>query len=282
MWIDYIRLLSRNLLNYLQFIHLRAAFNFAIQNYSQGPTVNHKRSDSSAPIMSSHPRQGMPGNPLSTEISSSHQDWQIALPKHFQLSPVHPPTSHLQFRHPELQPGPTVNHKRPDSSAPIMSSHSHQGMPGSSISTKSSSSPQGGIITIPQAPSSLETLPSALTNTSPPPLACPVSGCLLVLRGEMPHRYLKRHLKYPGLYGRVLEVGQANYVDIIKLVEDNKAEEERESRAAEFELRAKNMGMTDAKSVAQKVAIWEGMWVAKQKGDDIGVSTLYSASFGRL
>ena len=132
----------------------------------------------------------------------------------------------------------------------------------------------------------------------------------------MPHRYLKRHLKHPGLYGRTgdekeawlnyhkmeyeqllatlgstpshnnspkkaLEVYQANYVDIIKLVED-KAEEERESRAAEFELRAKNIGVTKAKFVAQKVAIWEGMWAAEQNGDDIGVSTLYSARFGGL
>ena len=67
---------------------------------------------------------------------------------------------------------------------------------------------------------------------------------------------------------------QANYVDIIKAVEDSKAERERQSRAAEFELRAKDMGITEAKLVAQKVAIWEGMWVAKQNGDEIGVSTL--------
>ena len=133
----------------------------------------------------------------------------------------------------------------------------------------------------------------------------------------MPNRYLKRHLKHPGLHGRtgdekevwlnlhkmeherllaalgstpshktsskeVLEVDQANYVDIVKLVEEDKAEEERESRAAEFELRAKNIGITEAKFVAQKVAIWEGMWAAEQNGDDIGVSTLYSAPFRRL
>ena len=80
----------------------------------------------------------------------------------------------------------------------------------------------------------------------------------------------------------VLEVGQANYTDIIKLVEGNKTEEERESRVAEFELRAKNIGVTEAKFVAQKVAIWEGMWAAKQNGDDIDVSTLCSSPFGRL
>ena len=70
-------------------------------------------------------------------------------------------------------------------------------------------------------------------------------------------------------------------MDIIKLVEDDKAEEERELRAAEFELRAKNIGITEAKFVAQKVAIWEGMWAAKQNGDDIDVGTLYSSPFGR-
>ena len=80
----------------------------------------------------------------------------------------------------------------------------------------------------------------------------------------------------------VLKADQADYVDITKLVEEDKAEEERESRAAEFELRAKNIGITEAKFVAQKVAIWEGMWAAEQNGDDIGVSTLYSAPFGRL
>ncbi|PUU84249.1 hypothetical protein B9Z19DRAFT_1118131 [Tuber borchii] len=198
-----------------------------------------------------------------------------------------------------------------------MLGHPHEGMPEGSVPTEiSSSSSKGKRIIIPQAPcssfDSLEALPSALADTSPPPLACPVSGCLLVLRGEMPHRYLKRHLKYPGLHGRtgdkkeawlnlhkmeherflaalgstpslntspkeVPEVGQANYADIIKLVEDDKAEEERESRAAEFELRAKNMGITEMKFVAQKVAIWEGIWADKQNGDDIGGWLQYDA-----
>ena len=80
----------------------------------------------------------------------------------------------------------------------------------------------------------------------------------------------------------VLEVDQANHVDIIKLVENGDTEQARESRATEFELRAQNMGITEAKFVAQKVAIWEGMWAAKQNGDDIGVSALYSALFGGL
>ena len=70
-------------------------------------------------------------------------------------------------------------------------------------------------------------------------------------------------------------------MDIIKLVEDGKAEEEKELRTGEFELRAKNIRITEAKFVAQKVAIWEGMWAAKQNGNDIDVSTLCSSPFGR-
>jgi len=44
-------------------------------------------------------------------------------------------------------------------------------------------------------------------------------------------------------------------------------------RTAEFEFRAKDMGITEDGLVAQKVAIWEGMRVAKESGDGIGVST---------
>ena len=68
---------------------------------------------------------------------------------------------------------------------------------------------------------------------------------------------------------------------MVKLVEDS-AEEERKLRAAEFESHARNMGITEPKFVAQKVAIWEGMSAAKQNGDDIGVSTVYSAPFRRF
>jgi len=62
-------------------------------------------------------------------------------------------------------------------------------------------------------------------------------------------------------------------VDEIKLAEDNEAEE-RNSRIAEFELRTRSMGITEDCFVAQKVAIWEGIWAAKQNGDDIGVSII--------
>ncbi|KAG0135473.1 hypothetical protein HOY82DRAFT_600269 [Tuber indicum] len=64
-------------------------------------------------------------------------------------------------------------------------------------------------------------------------------------------------------------VGPANGVGMIKLGEDSRAEEERKSRTAEFELRAKKMGITGEGSVAEKVAIWEGIWAAERTGSDI-------------
>ena len=36
------------------------------------------------------------------------------------------------------------------------------------------------------------------------------------------------------------------------------------------------MGITDEQVIAQKVAIWEGIWDAQQKNDSIRVSILYS------
>ena len=66
---------------------------------------------------------------------------------------------------------------------------------------------------------------------------------------------------------------------IVKLVEDSKTEEVRELRTAQFELRAKNLGIVGENLVAQKVAIWEGMRLAKQIGDDIGVSIPCSVLF---
>ena len=69
---------------------------------------------------------------------------------------------------------------------------------------------------------------------------------------------------------------------MIEAVEGDISEEGRKSRTAEFELHARSMGITDENLVAQKVAIWEGMWAAKQKGDSIGVSIFYSFPFCRL
>ncbi|KAG0135470.1 hypothetical protein HOY82DRAFT_600263 [Tuber indicum] len=54
-----------------------------------------------------------------------------------------------------------------------------------------------------------------------------------------------------------------------ELVEASRVEEERKSRAAEFELRARNMGITDERVVAEKVEILEGVWAAQQAGNEI-------------
>jgi len=48
-------------------------------------------------------------------------------------------------------------------------------------------------------------------------------------------------------------------------------------RAARFAPHARNMGITEEASVAQKVVIWEGMHAAQQSGDSIGVSAPYRA-----
>lgn len=59
-------------------------------------------------------------------------------------------------------------------------------------------------------------------------------------------------------------------------------EEERKSRIAGFESRAKSMGIIGEEAIAQKVAIWEGIWAAKQSGNEFEVSTLYSLPVRRL
>lgn len=53
-------------------------------------------------------------------------------------------------------------------------------------------------------------------------------------------------------------------------------------RTAEFELRARNIGITLEALIAKKVEILEGMFVAKQSDDSIGVSFLDSARIWRL
>ena len=130
-----------------------------------------------------------------------------------------------------------------------------------SIPTKTSSSGDRRIF--PRAPSSssdpLKTPPSSIpANTCPPGLVCPVPSCPLFLKGETHHRYLRRHLNHPGLYGRTGQekevwinlhkaeherllatlglalfhnpnpggAGHADRVNIIRLAEDNNADEE--------------------------------------------------------
>jgi len=77
--------------------------------------------------------------------------------------------------------------------------------------------------------------------------------------------------------------GKADHIDIAKPAEGNSPEEEqRKSRIAEFEWRARSLGITGEEAIAQKVAIWEGMWAAKQRGNETEVSTVYSVITSRL
>ena len=131
----------------------------------------------------------------------------------------------------------------------------------------------------------------------------------------MPHGYLWRHLKRPGAHGRTGEE-KATWENLHKIEHDrllatrgmtplsanslqstnefnivtpaqrrreaNKARSRKMLRTAGFEQRARNMGIMEKALVAQKVAIWEGMWATKQNGDNIRVSIRYSALFWRL
>ncbi|PUU83364.1 hypothetical protein B9Z19DRAFT_1119436 [Tuber borchii] len=179
-----------------------------------------------------------------------------------------------------------------------MANNSYEGVPGRYLSryTSSSSEDENGI---PQNPTpSLngsrtlhDTSPS---NPGPPTLACPVLGCSLVFKGEMPHGYLWRHLKRPGAHGRTgeekaiwenLHKIEHNRLLAIRVTpaqrrrEANKARSRKMLRSAGFEQRARNMGITEKALVAQKVAIWEGIWATKQNGDNIRVSILYPTLF---
>lgn len=61
--------------------------------------------------------------------------------------------------------------------------------------------------------------------------------------------------------------------------EANTANAQKILRTANFELRAMNMGITEKELIAQKVAIWEGMYAAEQSGDSIEVGITYSIPF---
>jgi hypothetical protein len=52
--------------------------------------------------------------------------------------------------------------------------------------------------------------------------------------------------------------------------EARKVRDLKASSAAGFELWARSMGITEKRLIDQKVAIWEGMYTAKQSGDSIG------------
>ncbi|KAG0633640.1 hypothetical protein HOY80DRAFT_1104095 [Tuber brumale] len=135
----------------------------------------------------------------------------------------------------------------------------------------------------------LKALPDPTTaNLMPSTLACPVSGCSLVFRGEMPDGYLWRHLNNPGIYWRTGSEKDA-WLHLHKIERDRllatritPAQRKREAsrikaqkilRTVAFELRARDMGITEKALVDEKVAIWEGMSAAEQNGD----STEYSA-----
>ncbi|KAG0135479.1 hypothetical protein HOY82DRAFT_600276 [Tuber indicum] len=172
-----------------------------------------------------------------------------------------------------------------------MPSDSYEGMSDSSRPADTSS---GGEWADPQTPV-FSLNPSRAKPTVEPAdtgqsqLACPVSGCSFVSRGEMPHRQFWRHLKQPELYGlngdeevAWLNHHETEYKRLLAVLEDNRVEEERKSRNAKFESRARKMGITEEGSVAEKVAIWEGMWAAEQAGDDIqyGAGILLDAATG--
>lgn len=150
----------------------------------------------------------------------------------------------------------------------------------------------------------------------PPPLSCPVSNCSSVFAGRTPQRYLSRHLKYPGIWGRTGEekvawinlhkiehhrlivtrsisslfhrlhlrgtsdgANPANILGAAKSAKPKlrakKLAQQRTLRAAAFMMRANEMGITDTALIAEKLAIWEGIWGDKEKGDSIGVSILF-------
>ncbi|KAG0135492.1 hypothetical protein HOY82DRAFT_536668 [Tuber indicum] len=181
---------------------------------------------------------------------------------------------------------------------------SHEGMSGRYVLTysSSSSSSSSNEKDVPQNPSSFSgpskaAIDSASTNRRPSAIVCPVSVCSLVFEGESPDGYLWRHLRRPGIHGRTGDE-KAIWLQLHKIEHGRllatrvtPAQRKREAKAmraqkmlriAKFEQRARNMRITERAMVAQKVAIWEGMFVAEQNGDSIGVSIIYSLPFGHF
>ncbi|KAG0633641.1 hypothetical protein HOY80DRAFT_603555 [Tuber brumale] len=138
------------------------------------------------------------------------------------------------------------------------------------------------------SPNLLRALPNSTpANPVPPELACPVPVCSLVFKGEMPDGYRWRHLNNPGIRGRTGGEKDA-WLHLHKIERDrllekrvtpaqrkrqaNRIKAQKMSRAVEFELRARDMGITERALVDEKVAIWEGMSAAEQKGDSVEYS----------
>ncbi|KAG0129179.1 hypothetical protein HOY82DRAFT_611037 [Tuber indicum] len=174
-----------------------------------------------------------------------------------------------------------------------MSLNSHKGTSRRSLVTTTTTAPSPtskSHNTIPKIPTSFPNLSKALPDstlakTAPLALTCPVATCALIFKGEMSHGYLLRHLKQPGIKSGAgdendtwLQLHKIEY-DQLVAAGITPAQSERDanmmgapkaSRAARFESLARNMGITDESLVAQKIAIWEGMYVAEQSGDSIG------------
>ncbi|KAG0642339.1 hypothetical protein HOY80DRAFT_1134598 [Tuber brumale] len=159
-----------------------------------------------------------------------------------------------------------------------MSRNPQEGMSTCSTPVGGSSSESAGAAPqtpIPSLSPSNTPLASELAGTSPSRLVYPISNCSSAFLGETPHRHFCRNLNHPELHGLTCgeEVGWLNLHK--ELAEANRIEEERRSRIAEFELRARNIGETGERSVAEKVAIWEGMWAAEQAGNEIQAGAPY-------
>ncbi|KAG0639276.1 hypothetical protein HOY80DRAFT_1022630 [Tuber brumale] len=183
-----------------------------------------------------------------------------------------------------------------------MSHNPHESTPGSYVPTTATTTSSGNESTSPQDPASSPKLSQALPDSSPVDagplaLACPVLGCPLLFRGEKPHGYLKRHLKRPGVYKRTGDQ-RVTWIHLHNIEHDHlvaagisPAEHEPEAggvgtqkvaRLDEFELRARNMGITEKALVTQKMTIWEGMYAAKESGDSIDVSILLFRPFSEV
>ena len=86
-----------------------------------------------------------------------------------------------------------------------MSHNSHDRIFGRYQATDASASSETNNAT-PRCPNSSSILLRAFpdsTNVNPRPVAltCPVLGCSVVFKGKIPHGYLWRHLKRPGVHG---------------------------------------------------------------------------------
>ncbi|KAG0640970.1 hypothetical protein HOY80DRAFT_999745 [Tuber brumale] len=162
-----------------------------------------------------------------------------------------------------------------------MSDNSNKGMPESCVQADIYDNNEAIPQSLTPSPGSLQVPPDLVTaDPNPPSLKYPVSSCSLVLTGGISQRYLRTHLKNPKICGRRGEERVA-WINLHKTEHDRlietgvtptkpklgakKQEEEKISRTVAFRLRAGRLGITDAALVAEKLAIWEGMWVDKEK-----------------